>query len=239
MAQPTQPQPANPPQSPRNPTPPPNPQPGNPQPTPARPAGPTREVLVSGKDAPAAAPPKHGNPTEQAGGVDVVNVRVGSESTVPSGLDPVLPHTGGLGAATEILNKDIKARHDKEMEKRGLVNPATMNTVSINWTGLMMVEVDGEEEDSPRSGSYTGHFRDSIRVRALTAEELDRFNPVLAQRVRRADDLVKGSGVGGGGNPMRAGEARGASSATAPSAGSGPANSNIAQQQTGVRTSRG
>lgn len=182
-------------------------------------AGREQDVVVTGRVAGQVAAPKHGDPTEDQGvpeGGSVIGVRVGSEAAVESGLDPVLPATGtALGDATRVRNKDIRARDEKERERRGLNGG---NAVSVTFEGLMMVEVDGDSQErgGVRSGSFTGNVKESLVIRPLTAEEeAERTGSALATGAvaRRADDLVTGSGNGGGGNPMKRSETVGVTSA--------------------------
>jgi len=197
--------------------------------------------------------PKHGDPAENlAPNESVIGVRTGSEASVESGTDPVLPPVGGnISRMTEVRNKDLRERDRKEREKRG--PDAGTFSVGMTFPGLMMVLVDGREV--LRSGSYTGNFQKSIEVRPLTEDELAEHVPSAApadrQAVsRRSEDLIKGAGQGGGGNPMKAHEARGTTSGVTQPAGgaaatSGPPTrgetSRGATQPpgTGVTTSRG
>lgn len=153
-----------------------------------------------------------------------LGVRTGSEAAVESGLQPVFNGPTGLAGATEVKNKDLRERDEKELRRRGVIRDrgrgGPRNPVTVSFAGLMMVSVDGEEEDAPRSGSFTGEFSESLTIRALTNEELEKYSPSGQRLARRADDLAKGSGAGGGGNPMKAGEAQGSTSgAQGPSMG--------------------
>lgn len=198
--------------------------PDQPQPTARPPASSARpladrDVMV---DSPA---PKHGDPAENLGPQEsVIGVRVGSEASVESGTDPVLPAVAGnVSEMTKVRNRDLQERDRKEFEKRGSVNAA--NSIGVSFEGLMMIEAD-DREPQMVSGSYTGSFNESLTIRRLTEEELEEHLPQLApanrQAVdRRASDLIKGAGQGGGGNPMKAGEARGTTSGvTQPAGGS-------------------
>jgi hypothetical protein len=106
---------------------------------------------------------------EPAPGESALGVRVGSEAAVESGTGPVAPPAGTpLADATRVLNKDLRERDEKELEKRGSI--AGVHSVSVNFEGLMMVEVDGREPEL-RSGSYTGSFKKEIKIRALSEKE--------------------------------------------------------------------
>lgn len=197
-----------------------------------------RDVAV---DSPA---PKHGDPAENLGPMEsVIGVKVGSEAAVESGTDPVLPAVGGnISRMTEVRNKDLKERDRKELEKRGPT--AGAHSVSLDFEGLMMVEVD-DQGPIPMSGSFSGNFIKSITLRLATEEELEEMLPSAApadrQAVsRRAADLIKGPGQGGGGNPMKAHEARGTTSGlTQPAGGAASTSEPTRPVGSGVTTSRG
>ncbi len=187
--------------------------------------GATKEVAVEGRELNTSKSPEHGNPTESqplGQGEGPLGVRVGSEATVESGLDPVLPATGGLSDATRVRNKDLIARDEKEIKRRGL--SAAARPISASFEGLMMIEILDEDEKTPTkqmvSGSFTGFIPErGVLIRPLNNEELAQFQPDPNAGSRRASDLVTGSGTGGGGNPMHAGDTRGTSSFTAKPAG--------------------
>lgn len=169
--------------------------------------------------------PKHGDPTAlqpPGQGESVLGVRVGSEAAVESGTDPVLPSAGNLSEATRIRNKDILARDEKERKRRGL--SATAKTVSMSFEGPMMVERLDDDERTPVkemfSGSFTGAIPErGLLLRPLRKEEEAELLPNPERNSRRAEDLVKGSGAGGGGNPMAARDHRGVTSSPGASAG--------------------
>lgn len=193
-----------------------------------------RDVAV---DSPA---PKHGDPAANHPSTEsVIGVRVGSEASVSDGTDPVLPAvSGNISAQTEVKNATLRARDERERKKRG--PDGGRFSVSMSFPGLMMVEVD--DQKVVRSGSYTGGFNESIRVRPLTEDELAEHVPSAApadkQAVeRRASDLIKGAGQGGGGNPMKAGEARGTTSGVTQPAGGASATSGPGVNPQGI-TSR-
>lgn len=121
--------------------------------------------------------PDHGNPAEGLSPHEsVINARTGSEATVESGTGPVLQVTpgGGLSEMTKVYNKDLRARDEKELEKRGSVGGT--HAVSVNFEGPMMVEVDGRDGEV-KSGSYTGSFVKEIKIRPLTAKEEEELIP--------------------------------------------------------------
>lgn len=174
-------------------------------------------------------PPVHGDPAENLSPQEsVIGVRTGSEASVESGTDPVLPAVGGgLSRMTEVRNKDLRERDRREREKRG--PDVGVFSVSMTFPGLMMVLVD-DQEPILRSGSFTGNFHEGITVRPLTEEELVEHVPSAAPAdrqavARRSQDLVKGAGQGGGGNPMKAHEARGTTSGVTQPAGGAAATS--------------
>ena len=202
-------------------------------------SGKTEEVLVEGKVARDSRTPEHGNPAENLSPHEsVINVRVGSEAAVASGTDPVLPPEAAVvSEQTKVHNKDLQERDKKEREKRG--PDGGVHDVSMSFPGLMAIEVDGEVHF--RSGSFTGRFHDSIKVRPLTEEEIEEQLPSAAPAdrpavQRRQQDLIKGAGQGGGGNPMKAGEARGTTSNPTQPAGGAAATSG---PRGGSVTSRG
>lgn len=195
-------------------------------------AGDQKEVAVTGRETGSTGglTKKSSNPQEDfraRGTTDVVNVRVGSEAAVDSGTGPVLPVGGAsISEATKVHNRDLQERDRKEFEKRGIGHPLAED-VSVSWSGLRMVSVDDAVEE-PRSGGGTFRVKNSLSIRRLTPEEETHFSPGGTIRARRASDAnqqnsnvrasdaVKGSGAGGGGNPMAAGAARGATSEPAP-----------------------
>lgn len=184
-------------------------------------AGSTQKVEVEGKVVDRNA--QHGRPpVPKATNDDVLGTRTGSEAAQESGLEPVEGTIGGIAGATEIRNKDIKKRHDEENRRKGRRNEtddgiptAGANDVSLGFTGLMMVEVDGEKA-VPMSGSYTGHFNKQVVLRRPTTAEVEEMT-AARDVVPSAEDktLVKGSGVGGGGNPQHARDSTGVASVTA------------------------
>lgn len=192
--------------------------------------GQSQDVLVSGRVA-TGGPARTIARDEVLVTGDPVNVRTPSEAATADATQvPVDP----LTEATKIRNVDIQRAHDKEMQRRGLL-PRTADrgpgalarsaqSVSINFEGNKFVTVDGDAKHPAsgiKSGSFTGSFMERLEVRALTPEEEERLGPTGAQR--RSTDQVAGSGAGGGGNPMAAGEARGATSGTAgPVSGQAP-----------------
>jgi hypothetical protein len=196
-----------------------------------------REVVVTGRLANTAAAPKHGNPTDEmpvGPHESVINVRVGSEAAVESGTDPVLPMTGpGVTEFTRVRNKDLRERDEKEFRKRGLRSDGVArpgSTVSMSFTGLMVVEREPDKDEKAGdpglkqivSGAFTGEIPEGgLTIRPLTQEEEENFLAVPRASSQRANDLVAGSGTGGGGNPMHAGKTRGTSSATAERVGQG------------------
>jgi len=181
--------------------------------------GATRTVQVEGKVVDQQRTGKLGIP--HATHADVLNTRVGSEASQESGLQPVEATLGGIAGATEIRNKDIKKRHDDEMVRRGRRNRegaevvAGSNEVSLGFTGLMMVEVDGEKA-VPVSGSFSGQFNEKIVLRRATEAEVEEMTAARGPAPTAGDKtLVKGSGVGGGGNPQHARDSTGVASNTA------------------------
>lgn len=188
-----------------------------------------KEVLVTGREAGQVPEPKHGDPTEsQRPGVGetVLGVRTGSEAAVESGIDPVLPVIGGLAGATEVKNKDLKERDEKEFKKRGLGR-----NITFSYEGPMMVDfLDDERPAFPQAGGTTVNMGEKgVLIRPMTEEEVEQYYPSGAEAARRANDLVAGSGVGGGGNPMHAGDARGVSSRTDRQVGQGGVTSKTGQ----------
>lgn len=179
--------------------------------------------------------PEHGDPTEgnpPAPGETVLGVRVGSEAAVESGTDPVLPFVGGaLSEMTRVRNRDLQERDQREWRKRGRKSDGTALAsvpVSVSFEGLMAIESKSKElKDDERvtfvSGSYTGFIpAEGLLIRPLTEDEMETHFPSPQPGAgQRANDLVKGSGTGGGGNPMHAGRARGTSSETAARVGQG------------------
>lgn len=160
--------------------------------------------------------PEGGNP---------IGTRVGSEATVEDGTGPVLPHDGAaLSEATRVKNKTLRDRDEKEFKKRG-----TGQNISFSYEGVMMVDpLDDNRPAYPISGGATIALSDKgITIRPLTEAEQKELFPAARtpDSARRANDLVAGSGTGGGGNPMHAGDARGVSSRTERQVGAGGATS--------------
>lgn len=162
--------------------------------------------------------PRRDLDVDRVAGMNPLHVPVGSEAAVAEGTGPVeAPGGNALAEATKIHNKDILERHNKELERRGQVGAGSGKyAISISFEGPMMIQVDGEEAHM-RSGSFSGAFNESISLRPLTKKEQEELLPRPTRPARRAEDLVKGSGAGGGGNPMAAGQSRGVSSGAGPS----------------------
>lgn len=185
-----------------------------------QPTGAQKDVLVKarevGKDLPAAE--KVTNDTPIPAG-DVTGFRVASEAAEEgSDISPRKGDIGGLSAATKVRNTTLAERDKKEMERRGGA-PGSFSA-SVSFEGMMMIE-NGLSDPFPVSGSYTGPVsKDGLKVRPLTPEEEKRFtaggapaNRRVSDSEPRASDLTRGSGAGGGGNPMHAGDSRGVADA--------------------------
>lgn len=181
--------------------------------------GPEKNILVRGRETGQDLPPakKHTNEEAIPAG-DVVGFKVASEAAQPGGgTGPFDGGVGGISGATEIRNPDVKKRHDEELKRRGAAGDTFQ--VSATFEGMRMVE-NGLQEPFPVSGSYGGpvDMKHGLVLRALTPEEEKQYVPTARTSARRADDrdtplrrddLARGSGAGGGGNPMKAGEAAG------------------------------
>lgn len=185
---------------------------------------PKKDVLVEGRVAVDTQPAeKVTNDTPIPDG-DVTGFRVASEAAQEGdSVAPVRGGTGDLAAATRVRNSTLRKRDEQEVRKRGGGNPRNFS-VSVAFEGMMMVE-NGLQDPFPVSGSYAGPVgEDGLVVRRLTPEEEEKFAPSGVRLNRRAEDeggvvtsrgalrgsdLARGSGFGGGGNPMKAGEAAG------------------------------
>lgn len=194
---------------------------------------PKQDVVVEGRVAREPQPvEKVTNDTPIPAG-DVTGFRVSSEAAQEgSDVGPVTAGAGDLAGATRVKNSTLRKRDEAEFRRRG-VGPGAARTfsVSASFEGLMMVE-NGLSDPFPVSGSYTGPVGpDGLVIRPLTAEEEEKHSPVGVRLNRRegdavsggvrtsrgdvqasglrADDLSRGSGAGGGGNPQIAGQSRG------------------------------
>lgn len=205
--------------------------------------------------------PVHGDPAEAAPpapGDTVIGVRTGSEAAVESGTGPVLPLMGpGASAFTRVRNRDLRERDQQEFRRRGLRSDGAARAgvpISVTFEGAMMVErAEDDGGNQLVNGSFTGVIpEDGLRIRPLSAKEEQEYFGAPVQANQRSNDLVAGSGTGGGGNPMHAGRTRGTSSQTAQRVGEGgvtsqsgpapaprPNNAGPVTPQGGGRDSRG
>ena len=177
-----------------------------------------RQAPKRGKDAVATVPP----------GESPVGVRVGSEATVSSGTHPVeAPGASAVSEATRVRNQDLAERDKKEWRKRGMRedgSAAVGRPISFSGEGVFVVESGNKDiDDQFVSGGTTVNVPpEGVTIRPLSPkEEAEYFGTPPEVKSQRSNDLVKGGGQGGGGNPMHAGDVLGFSSITAERVGQG------------------
>lgn len=161
-------------------------------------------------------------------GESPIGSRVGSEATVASGTHPVeAPGASAVSEATRIQNKDLIERDKKEFRKRGMREDGSVpvgRPISFSGEGVFVVESGNKDvDDQFVSGGTTVNVPpEGVTIRPLSPEEeAEYFGTPPEVKSQRSNDLVKGGGQGGGGNPMHAGDVRGVSSNTAERVGQG------------------